>query len=56
MLPRASAPTDVTLSLAEPLTAALLCVFFIGEKLTAVSWNGLTLIAAGFGGDFGSAA
>lgn len=42
-----TASTAVTLSLAEPLTAALLGVFFIGEKLTAVSWAGLALLLLG---------
>lgn len=38
------ASTAVTLSLFEPLTAALLGAFLIGEKLTLSSWFGVALI------------
>ncbi|WP_444684804.1 DMT family transporter [Alkalicoccus luteus] len=37
----------VTLSLAEPVTAALLGIFFIGEQLQALSWAGLFLVTFG---------
>ncbi|GLC89470.1 DMT family transporter [Lysinibacillus piscis] len=37
----------VTLSLAEPLTAALLGVFFLGEYLAWTSWVGILFIFAG---------
>lgn len=39
--------TAVTLSLAEPLTAALLGVFLLGEQLTAGAGSGIGLIFAG---------
>ncbi|MDM5227193.1 EamA family transporter [Cytobacillus sp. NJ13] len=42
-----SSSTAVTLALAEPLTAALLGVFLLGESLTAVSWLGVFLIMMG---------
>ncbi|WP_026092412.1 EamA family transporter [Calidifontibacillus oryziterrae] len=38
------ASTAVTLSLFEPLTAALLGAFIVGETLTLQSWLGVTLI------------
>lgn len=38
------ASTAVTLSLAEPLTAALLGAFLIGEALTVTSWFGIGLL------------
>ncbi|MCS0787898.1 EamA family transporter [Cytobacillus firmus] len=44
-----SSSTAVTLALAEPLTAALLGVFLLGESLTAVSWLGVFLIMMGIG-------
>ncbi|MDA6365996.1 EamA family transporter, partial [Escherichia coli] len=44
-----SSSTAVTLALAEPLTAALLGVFLLGESLTAVSWLGIFLIMMGIG-------
>ena len=37
----------VTLSLAEPLTAALLGVFILKEQLSVVSWIGITCILSG---------
>lgn len=37
----------VTLSLGEPLTAALLGVFLVGEQLSAVSWTGVMLLLGG---------
>lgn len=37
----------VTLSLAEPLTAALLGVLFLGEYLSFTSWGGVLLILGG---------
>ncbi|UII55232.1 EamA family transporter [Cytobacillus spongiae] len=42
-----SASTAVTLSLAEPLTAALLGVFLVGERLSMISWVGLILLIIG---------
>ena len=41
------ASTAVTLALAEPATASLLGVFFIGEKLTMYSFSGILIIFAG---------
>lgn len=41
------APSAVTLSLAEPLTAGLLGVFLLGEKLTPFAWVGILLLVAG---------
>lgn len=49
-----SSSTAVTLALAEPLTAALLGVFLLGESLTAVSWLGIFLIMMGIGVLIGS--
>jgi DME family drug/metabolite transporter len=40
-------PTAVTLTLAEPLTAALLGMAFLGERLGKEGWIGVALIAAG---------
>ncbi|GAB3056254.1 EamA family transporter [Salinicoccus sesuvii] len=37
----------VTLSLAEPLTASLLGVLFVGEKLNSWSWAGLIMLLSG---------
>ncbi|OEC78960.1 carboxylate/amino acid/amine transporter [Bacillus halotolerans] len=42
-----SASAAVTLSLAEPLTASLLGVFFIGEMLSLSSWLGIVLMMLG---------
>ncbi|MEQ2525329.1 EamA family transporter [Robertmurraya yapensis] len=44
-----SSSTAVTLSLAEPLTAALLGVFLLGEYLTVTSWLGMFLLLLGIG-------
>ncbi|QRN86714.1 EamA family transporter [Clostridia bacterium] len=41
------APTAVTLTLAEPLTAALLGTFFLGERLSFVSICGVILLFIG---------
>lgn len=37
----------VTLSLAEPLTAAILSVLVVGERLSYTSWGGVTLLLGG---------
>ena len=37
----------VTLSLAEPLTAAILSVIVVGERLDLVSWSGIALLLGG---------
>ena len=37
----------VTLSLGEPLTAAILSVFWVGEVLSPVSWMGIMLLLGG---------
>jgi len=37
----------VTLSLGEPLTAAILSVFWVGEVLSPVSWMGILLLLGG---------
>ena len=42
-----SSSTAVTLSLVEPLTAALLGVFILGENLTNTSWLGIILLILG---------
>ena len=39
--------TAVTLSLAEPLTATLLGVIVVGERLNALSWVGISLLLLG---------
>jgi len=39
--------TAVTLSLAEPLTAGLLGVFLLGERLDPLAWLGILLLFAG---------
>ncbi|MBM7585117.1 DME family drug/metabolite transporter [Bacillus pakistanensis] len=41
--------TAVTLSLAEPLTAALLGVYLVGEDLDFTSWIGISLLIIGIG-------
>jgi len=46
-LKRIPSSSAVTLSLAEPLTAALLGVFFIGEELSSWSWAGVALLLCG---------
>ncbi|HEY8417678.1 MAG TPA: EamA family transporter [Limnochordales bacterium] len=48
-LARVPAPVATTLSLAEPLTAAVLGVVLLGERLSAVGWLGGGLILAGLG-------
>lgn len=37
----------VTLSLAEPLTAAILSVIVVGERLDLISWTGIALLLGG---------
>ncbi|MFL8938062.1 DMT family transporter [Rossellomorea oryzaecorticis] len=44
-----SSSTAVTLALAEPMTAALLGVFIVGEHLSLLSWLGILLLLAGIG-------
>lgn len=44
-----SSSTAVTLALAEPLTAALLGVFIVGEVLNVTSWIGIFLLMLGIG-------
>jgi len=39
--------TAVTLSLGEPLTAALLGVFVLGEQLSGTAWFGISLLLLG---------
>jgi DME family drug/metabolite transporter len=39
--------TAVTLALAEPLTAALLGVFLVGEALSFIAWGGVLLLLLG---------
>ena len=46
-LTRVPASTAVTLSLAEPLTAATLGVFLVGERLPPVALLGVALLVAG---------
>lgn len=41
------APTVITLTLLEPITAALLGVFVVGEHLTAAGWTGVAAVVAG---------
>lgn len=41
--------TAVTLALAEPLTAALLGVFLVGETLHVTAWLGICLLMLGIG-------
>ncbi|KMY51461.1 EamA family transporter [Peribacillus loiseleuriae] len=41
--------TAVTFSLVEPLTAALLRVFLVGEHLGFSSWSGISLLLVGIG-------
>lgn len=41
--------TAVSLSLAEPLTASLLGVFLVGERLDLISWLGIALLIVGIG-------
>jgi DME family drug/metabolite transporter len=49
-----SSSTGVTLALAEPLTAALLGVFLLGETLNLISWFGISLLVIGIGFLIGS--
>ncbi len=46
-LERISVSSAVTLSLAEPMTAAVLGVAVLGERLSGVAWCGLMLILSG---------
>lgn len=46
-LKKISSSAAVTLSLAEPLTAALLGVFLVGEQLTVIAWFGVSLLLGG---------
>lgn len=46
-LQKISSSSAVTLSLAEPLTAALLGVFFVGEFLSVTSWSGVAMLFGG---------
>ncbi|MER2038328.1 MAG: EamA family transporter [Solibacillus sp.] len=46
-LKKVSSSAAVTLSLAEPLTAALLGVFLVGEYLSPLSWLGVSLLLGG---------
>lgn len=48
-LTNVSSSTAVTLVLAEPLTAALLGVFILGEHLNVTSWVGIVLLMLGIG-------
>ena len=42
-----SSATAVSLTLAEPLTAALLGIFVVGESLEPLAWLGIGLLFAG---------
>lgn len=44
-LPAAGAATAAILTLLEPLTATLLAVVLLGERLTPVAWTGAALLA-----------
>lgn len=46
-LQKISSSSAVTLSLAEPLTAAILGVFFVGEYLSMTSWVGVAMLLGG---------
>lgn len=46
-LQKISSSSAVTLSLAEPLTAAILGVFFVGEYLSMTSWIGVAMLLGG---------
>lgn len=48
-LTNVSSSNAVTLTLAEPLTAALLGVFILGEYLNLISWLGIFLLMLGIG-------
>jgi len=46
-LQKITSSTAVTLSLAEPLTAAILGVFLVGEYLSVTSWIGVAMLLGG---------
>lgn len=46
-LQKVPSSSAVTLSLGEPLTAAVLSVFIVGEVLSAISWIGVLLLLGG---------
>jgi drug/metabolite transporter, DME family len=46
-LKRIPSSSAVTLSLAEPLTAAILSVLVVGERLNLTSWMGVALLLSG---------
>lgn len=46
-LKRISSSSAVTLSLAEPLTAAILSVLVVGERLNGTAWLGVALLLGG---------
>src|SRR5690606_2945764 len=46
-LKRIPSSSAVTLSLAEPLTAAVLGVLIVGETLSGLSWTGIVLLLGG---------
>ena len=46
-LQKITSSTAVTLSLAEPLTAAILGVFLVGEYLSVTSWIGVVMLLGG---------
>ena len=46
-LQKINSSSAVTLSLAEPFTAAMLGVFFIGEYLSVASWVGVSMLFGG---------
>jgi len=48
-LTHVSSSTAVTLALAEPLTAALLGVFLLGEYVNSTSWIGIFILMLGIG-------
>ncbi|CAM5212450.1 Putative inner membrane transporter YicL OS=Lysinibacillus sphaericus OX=1421 GN=yicL_3 PE=3 SV=1 [Lysinibacillus sphaericus] len=43
-LQKISSSSAVTLSLAEPLTAAMLGVLLVGEHLSSTSWVGVAML------------
>ena len=46
-LKRIPSSSAVTLSLAEPLTAAILSVLVVGERLNGTSWMGIAMLLGG---------
>jgi len=48
-LQRVPVATAATLTLAEPLTAGMLGVFLLGERLAPQAWLGVGLIFVGLG-------